>query len=648
MLESIRNRSKGPVAKVIIGLIIVPFAFTGVYSYFNSGSANVVATVNDSEITLREFEIAYRNQQQNWGENFDRFFNTDERLQQFRMNVLQQLINQRLSSGAITDMGLRGTDAEIKERIMSNPQFQDENGNFDINLYQVIIQSAGFTVEQYQDGMKEDLASNQFFNSLSDSNFTLENELLRHQSLESQTRDIDFVVIEKAAFSDTYDFSTEEAQAEINDYYEMNQQRFTIPEKVALDYILISKSDFMENEIAEEDIVAYYEDNSDNFTGADRRRIAHILVNVQADAEQSVIDAAQAKIEQAQQALANGDSFEDIVNNFSDDRVSAEMGGEFGWIEAGMGLDESFENAALDLTEVGSLSGIVRSEFGFHILKLLEMESSEAKPLEEVRAEIVEFLQEDIADGRFFEARELLAERAFEYSDSLVEAANALEVEVKTSPMFDRQFGIGLPPEFQANPTILDIAFSDELLLDNVNSDVIDLDNVTSVVIRKSEYQAEGIRPLAEVTDEIQRLITDQRITEQVAQTAASVMDSLESGISLETINVTLMEQGITLNWTSQNGLSRDGTEVDSRIRQEAFQLNLESNPISQVAMTSGDYAIVRLNAVNEAEADLSAALEHQEKFINFYQQAELSSYIKHLDAKADIERRLSNAEIIQ
>ncbi|MBT8449028.1 MAG: SurA N-terminal domain-containing protein, partial [Gammaproteobacteria bacterium] len=93
MLEAIRNRSKGPIAKFVLGLIIIPFAFTGVYSYFNAGGANVVATVNDSEIDIREFEQAYRAQQQNWGENFDRFFNTEERIQQFRMNVLQQLIN---------------------------------------------------------------------------------------------------------------------------------------------------------------------------------------------------------------------------------------------------------------------------------------------------------------------------------------------------------------------------------------------------------------------------------------------------------------------------------------------------------------------------------------------------------------------------
>ena len=648
MLESIRNRSKGPVAKVIIGLIIVPFAFTGVYSYFNSGSANVVAVVNDSEITLREFELAYRSQQQNWGENFDRFFNTDERIQQFRMNVLQTLINQRLSTQAISDMGLRGSDEEIKQQIMSNPQFQDENGNFDINLYQVIIQSSGFSVEQYQSGLKSDIASNQFFNSLANSNFSLDYELLRHQALELQTRDIEYVVIEKSAFDETYDFSSDEAQGEVREYYDLNQQRFRIPEKVAVDYIVISKSDFMDNAIPEEEILAYYEDNQDNFTGTDRRRVAHILVNVPADADQDVIDQARSKIEQAQQALSAGDAFEDVVNTYSDDTVSAEMGGEFGWIELGMGLDEAFETAALELNEIGSLSDIVRSEFGFHILKLLESESSSATPLEEVRAEIVEFLQEDVADGRFFEARELLAERAFEYSDTLAEAATALSVEVKTSPMFDRQFGIGLPAEFQANPNVLETAFSDEILLDNVNSDVIDLDDETSVVLRKSDYQAEGVRALAEVTAEIEQLITDQRVSEKVAQTSADILNSLKAGESLDAINANLTEKGISLTWNTQAGLSRTGTEVDSRVREEAFTMSLEQNPVSQVAMTSGDYAIVRLSAVNDVSPDINAALAHQDKFINFYQQSELSSYIQHLDAKADIERRLSNTEIIQ
>ena len=122
----------------------------------------------------------------------------------------------------------------------------------------------------------------------------------------------------------------------------------------------------------------------------------------------------------------------------------------------------------------------------------------------------------------------------------------------------------------------------------------------------------------------------------------------MKAGDTLDAINATLTDTGITLNWQTQAGLSRTGTEVDSRIREEAFVMNLDNNAVSQVGMTSGDYAIVRLSAVNEPESDVTAALAHQEKFTNFYRESELSAYIKQLDANADIQRRLSNTDIIQ
>lgn len=648
MLEAIRNKSKGPVAKFVIGLIVIPFAFTGVYSYFNSGSANVVAVVNDSEITLRDFEQAYRNQQQSWGENFDRFFNTDERLQQFRTRVLDQLINQRLSTQALSDMGLRGSDEDIKQQILSTTQFQDENGNFDLDVYNLVLQTAGFTAEQYQAALKSDIASNQFFNGLSTTNFSLEYELLRHQMLETQTRDIEYLTIAKSAFAETFDFSTEEGQQELQNYYDTNQAGFKIPEKVSISYLLLKKSNFMDNEITEQEILDYYEDNSDRFTGTDRRKIAHILVNVAVDADQAAIDAALAKINEAKAAIDAGETFEGAVASYSEDLVSAEMGGEFGWVESGMGLDETFEEAALTLAEVGSISEVVRSSFGFHLLKLLESESSTAQPIEDVRDEIVTALQETIADDRFYEAKEMVAERAFEYSDSLDEAAQSVNMTVKTSPMFDRQFGIGLPADLQANPEVLTVAFSDEVLLDDLNSEVIELDEDNAVVLRKASYQEEGVRAFADVSANIEQILTEQRISEKAAETASSVLAAVKAGDTLDAINATLTDTGITLNWQSQAGLSRTGTEVDSRIREEAFVMNLDTNAVSQVGITSGDYAIVRLSAVNEPESDVTAALAHQEKFTNFYRESELSAYIKQLDANADIQRRLSNTDIIQ
>ena len=173
MLESIRNRANGPVAKFIIGLIIVPFAFAGVYSYLNVNTSNSVATVNGEDISLVEFDRSYRFQQQNWGENFDKYFNTDERLQQFRNNVLQQLINQRLSTQAIYDMNLRISDELLRKVIMQENEFKDENGNFDVARYEVGVQSRGYSPQQYQAARKSDMASSQFIQILQDTNFVL-------------------------------------------------------------------------------------------------------------------------------------------------------------------------------------------------------------------------------------------------------------------------------------------------------------------------------------------------------------------------------------------------------------------------------------------------------------------------------------------
>ena len=136
--------------------------------------------------------------------------------------MLDQLINQRLSMQALRDMGLRGSDEDIKQQILSTTQFQDENGNFDLDVYNLVLQTAGFTAEQYQAALKSDIASNQFFNGLSTTNFSLQYELLRHQMLETQTRDIEYLTIAKSAFAETFDFSTEEGQQELQNYYDRN------------------------------------------------------------------------------------------------------------------------------------------------------------------------------------------------------------------------------------------------------------------------------------------------------------------------------------------------------------------------------------------------------------------------------------------
>lgn len=647
MLEAIRNRSKGPVAKIVLGLIIVPFAFTGVYSYFNAGGANVVATVNDSEIDIREFEQAYRMQQQRLGDNFDLLYNSEEMIQIFRSNVLQQLINQRLSAQAIDNMGVRVSDEVLKKEIVGTPGFQDENGNFDHDRYQLLVESAGYSVAMYQSLRKTEMASQQFTRALSNSNFALDYELLKHQGLEAQTRDIDYLVISKQRFMESMDFTTEEAQQEVSDYYNSNLDRFRVPEKVAVEYVLISKADFLNSiAVTDDEIANYYEDNLDAYEGTERRRVAHILVTVPIDAAEADVLAAQTKIDQAKAAISAGEAFESVVTKYSDDTLSAEEGGDLDWIEREM-MDAAFEEAAFALTEIGSVTDVVRSEFGFHLIKLLDTENAAAKPLAEVKDKILADLKSERAEDAYLEAKDLLAERAFEYSDSLNEASEAVTKEVQTSGLFDPQFGIGLPQDLRSERSFITAAFSDEVLLDELNSELIDLSNDRAVVLRKLNYQEEGIRPLAEVKTGIQDFLISDKASQKTSELATKMVSQLNEGSSLDLVKIGLGFSLDDLQWTKQNGLSRAGTEVNATVREFAFGMDVDSE-IKTVELPNGDMAVVKLNTINRPAQDANVAATHSDKFIQFHTQTEFAGFLKYLDENASISRNMTNAEIVQ
>lgn len=652
MLESIRNRSNGPVAKFIIGLIIVPFAFAGVYSYMNVNTSNAVATVNGEDISLMEFDRSYRLQQQNWGENFDKYFNTDERLQQFRLNVLQQLINQRLSSQAIGDMGLRTSDNQLRQVIANTVEFQNEDGEFDKERYQMLLQSSGYTTQLYQNARKNDMAANQFLSALEESNFVLKSEIALNTRLQNQTRDIDYLIIPQDYYLQQVDLSGEEGEQAISSYYEMNKSRFAIPEKVSIEYLYILKGTGKDITIADGQIAEYYEENISNFESSERRRVAHILVTVDVDADQSEVDAAELKIKGFASRIEAGESFEEIAKQGSDDTITAESGGDLDWIEAGM-MDETFEDAAFSMQQVGSISKVVMTDFGFHLIKLLEIESGEAKPIEELKEQITSILQEQFVEDKYFDLKDSISEKVFEVSDSLSEAADENGLMIRKSGFFDRQFGIGLPVELQSQPNLIDIAFSDDVLYQGMNSELIELSDGNAVVLRLSEHQEAGTTPLADVNEQIIAMLTQQQARDATEQVGNEILIALEGGQSADDV-MTILPEGVPATWEQQLALGRKGTEIDAQLRDNAFTIHApsENNPVFKgVLLGSGNFAVIKLSAVSEgtvADSDGSEGDDMSEQFSQYHVQAELYNYLKYLDEKASISRTIANAEQVQ
>ncbi len=662
MLEAIRNRSNGPIAKFIIGLIIIPFAFAGVYSYFNVNNGSSVATINGEDISIVEFDRAYRAQQQRWGENFDKYFSNDERLQQFRMSVLQQLINQRLSAQAINDMALRISDDKLRTSIMAMTEFHDVDGNFDNTQYEFRIQSSGQSTQQFQYAQKSEMASSQFFNAIQESAFVLKNEIKSNTQLSLQKRDIDYLIIPQEYYAKQVDLTGEEGDSARASYYELNKSLYAIPEKVSVEYVIVSKADPSSITISDGQVAEYYNDNISSYEAEERRRLAHILITIPVDAEQALIDSAENKINTIAVRINAGESFEDLAMELSDDSLSAEMGGDLDWIEKGM-MSEEFENVAFAMQQINSVSSVVKSNFGFHIIKLLEIDEGGAQPIEKYKAEIVKNLQEKFVDDKFFDLKDIVSEQAFEVPDTLADAALSASTNVRSTVLFDRQFGIGLPPELRNQPGILEMAFSDDVLFEGLNSEQIELSNGNIAFIRLKEHQQSGTSTLEEVTDRITTTLIAQRAREATESAGAMVVAELFAGKTTMDAKAALPSDIIAV-WQQQLGLTRSGTEISTQLRDEVFRVTMSQDgepSYKGLVLTSGDYAVIKLLAVNMGEestefvAGVDATttvdntnVDRKQQLSSYQTQSDVYHYLKALDASANISRSISTANLVQ
>ncbi len=382
MLEKIREGSQGLAAKIILGLVILSFALAGIGGYLGQTTEQSVAEVNGVKITQRDFARAFDNerarQEQQFGEYFAQLANDPSFMAQLRQSVIDRLIQQELQSQLAAEMGLRISDAEVRKAIIDMPAFQF-GGKFSNDRYLQVMRQMGYQADDFREFLRKEMTRSQLVSALAGTDFTLSNELSQAVGLQQQERAIDYLVLDNAKYKETVSVSDEEIQ----NYYDLNQAQFLAPEQVKVAYVELNADNLeLAAPISAEQIAEYYQQNIAMYSEPEKRRVAHILVeNSEDDA------AAEQKAEELLAQLQQGADFAELAETQSDDIVSAELGGDLDWIERDM-LDPDFENAAFALTEVGQLSEVVQSEFGYHIIKLTDLQPGESKALADVEPEI--------------------------------------------------------------------------------------------------------------------------------------------------------------------------------------------------------------------------------------------------------------------
>lgn len=515
MMDRLREGVNSIAVKIILGLIILSFVFAGVGSYITGGGNNAAAKVGNTEIARGEFEQAYQNErnrmQSQLGDYFAQMLADPAYVESFRKSVLDRMINDVLLEQQAESLGLRISDSQIRTMILEMPQFQTA-GQFDQEVYQSALRRAGFSAESFAEYMRRDLMRNQLVTALQGSEFVLQGEIDTQSKLIAQTRDIRTVTLSVADLAKEIELTDEQ----IEQYYQENPAAYTRPEQAKVSYIELSAEALKSQlEVSDEEAQKYYQEHLDKYSTEEQRKVSHILV--QGDDE--------AKAQSILEELNAGADFAALAEEKSDDFGSADLGGDLGWIERDV-MDPAFEDAAFALEAIGDTTGLVKSDFGYHIIKLDELKASQVQSYQEVAAEIKQELIDQHAVDQFYEKQTELEKVAFEFPDSLVDSAEAINAKITTTGFISQVDA----PELLMTPAVMQAILSPEVKEDGLNSEVIEVAPEHVIVVRVEETRDETVLPLAEVKDQVVAALSAVQAEQQAIELGVSLVNELKQG----------------------------------------------------------------------------------------------------------------------
>lgn len=617
MLQNIRDNSQGWIAKTIIGAIILLMALTGFDAIFKATThSNEAAQVNGDAISQNELSQAVdmqrRQLMQQLGKDFDASL-LDEKM--LRESALKGLIDRKLLLQGAEQSKFAFSEGALDQVILQTPEFQVD-GKFSSDRFDQVIRQLGYSRMQFRQMLAQEMLIGQLRAGIGGSGFVTDAEVLAFARLEKQTRD--FATLNVKADPASVKLTDDEVKA----YYDEHAKEFMTPDQVIIDYVELKKASFFDQvTVKDEDLQAAYQKDIANL--AEQRRAAHILIEVN---DKTTEAQAKAKIEDVQARLAKGEKFEALAKEFSQDPGSANNGGDLGFAGPGV-YDPAFEKALYSLNK-DQVSEPVRTDFGYHLIKLLGVEAPEVPTLASLKDKLTRDLKAAQVEQRFVEATKQLEDSAFEASD-LAQPAADLKLTVHTSKPFGREGGEGLA----ANRAVVAAAFSTEVIDEGANSTAIELDPDTVVVLRSKEHLKPAQLPLESVNVAIRAQLTKEHASAAAKTQAEKLIADLREGKAVD-----------AQNWKVTEAATRAQEGVDPAVLQALFRMPKpaakDKPTFSSVTLPDGSLMIVRLNGVNEAAAPTDEEKAQYRRFLASREgQQDFAAYRKQLEAQAEIKR---------
>ena len=616
MLDKIRNSTDSKLAKIILGIIIIPFALFGIDSYLSSVGSNVyIAKVNGVDISAQQYqntEAMIRDQMSD-PKTDPALFDSPE----FKKAVLDNIISTELMNQSIDKNGFVISDEQLGAYIVGMPDFQ-ENGKFSQERYDQIVQYNNLTPKKLEDKIRNQMATQQAKDSLNRLIYVPTEITQPLVNLAYQKRDISLHEIKL----DDYKKKIKPSDEDVKTFYDENTSNFIMPDRVKIEFLIYSVAGIVPSiSITDEEVKEFFEANKGKFEANQQRRASHILFAYQPgidfEEKAKIRDLAQTTLNEIKKTPK---IFENKVKELSQDIESAKQGGDLGFFSR-TDMVKSFADAAFDL-KVGDLSEIVETEFGLHIIKLTEIKGEQVS-FDKIKAQIKGELIYGNALDQYATNAENFNNTVYENSADLSVASKKFDLEVQQS----QWLSLDDAKRFFNNDAFANEIFAQESISSKTNTLAIEVSPNNLVSARVIDFSPSALQPLKEIKEKVVDLIIERKSQELIIEDGNKLVEDLQSSKR-------------KVEWFDELVIDRfDKKGLSDQLVKKIFQVDTAQLPAySGLYDLKGEYFVIKINKViNDKVTDALSVDLYREEYEKALKGAIQAAYIDDLRADATI-----------
>lgn len=610
MFDSVRNNKK--LVQIFLLLITVPFALWGVDSYMKDTGSDELATVGKTKITQQQFQQALHEQGERMRNAMGPQFKPETMQRpEVRQAVLENLINQRLLTVHAMESRIGISNEQLAQAIAAIPALQVD-GQFSVERFEAIAAAQGLSKQGLEARVRQDMSTRMAVLPVAEASLVSRTGGNAFLSAALEEREISEMVLKPEAYLPKVTLAADA----VKNFYESNKSRFEVPEQIRFEFVVLSQKDFEQKaQVSDADIKAWYDGHQDRYKQPEERRASHILILADKDAKPEVVKAAEAKANDLlEQVKRNPADFAKLAKQNSQDPGSANAGGDVGVVARGA-MVKPFEDAVFALKD-GEISGVVRTDYGFHVIRLSSLKPERVKPLADVKAEIAVELKAQAAAKKYAEAAEQFTNTVYEQSDSLKPVIEQFGLQSQQSPWLAK--GRQVPG---LNEKIVAALFSDEAIKNKRNTEAVEVAPNTLMAARVIEHKPAALLPLEQVQAQIEAKLKRDEAGKLAAADAEARLAKLNGG------------ETSAANWSNTRSIARAGAQgIGAPALRAVFAAPADKLPAyASTSALDGSTTLYRISKVKPyvpAEQDDAKSAALRQQYVQLATEADFSAWL--------------------